>query len=255
MTELKALIFDVDGTLAATEHAHLEAFNETFAAHGLNWNWSVALYTDLLAIAGGKERIQFFMNHYQPPVPAVENLANFAADLHKEKTQCYLNKVARGQVTLRPGVRRLLAEARQANLRLAIATTTHFSNVQMLLERCVAPAALTWFEVIVAGDNVLHKKPAPDAYQAALAQLKLSASDCLALEDSDNGLNSARGAGIRTLITVNEFTHTQNFAGAALVIDHLGEPDQPFTVLAGEPYGARWVNISLLKSISRHEPT
>ena len=57
---LKALIFDVDGTLADTEHAHMDAFNQAFAAEGLDWHWDEALYTRLLEVSGGKERMLAF---------------------------------------------------------------------------------------------------------------------------------------------------------------------------------------------------
>jgi len=107
--------------------------------------------------------------------------------------------------------------------------------------------------VIAAGDVVTHKKPAPDIYFHALAQLNLRADQCLAIEDSDNGLRAALGAGICTIITTNEYTDHQDFAGATLVINQLGEPSQPFTVIAGNVGEAQWVDVPLLTEVfNRH---
>jgi HAD superfamily hydrolase (TIGR01509 family) len=250
MTELTALIFDVDGTLADTERdAHRVAFNDTFTAHHLDWYWSAELYGKLLAVTGGRERIKFYVTDYHPSLPVLKDLDVFIAQLHQEKTQRFLDIVKAGRVPLRSGVQRLLIEARQAGLRLAIATTTSYVNVQALLTHCIHPEAVSWFEVIAAGDNIRHKKPAPDVYYHALEQLNLQANQCLAIEDSDNGLRAALGAGICTIVTTNDYTREQDFSGATVVIDQLGEPYQPFTILAGNIGKAQWMDIPLLKSI------
>ena len=156
---------------------------------------------------------------------------------------------------LRPGVRRLLNEARDAGLRLAIATTTSPENVSVLLRQCLDPHAEAWFDVIAAGDIVPAKKPAPDIYQVALQQLNLKPEECLAFEDSENGLKSSFQAGIATLVTVNDYTHGHDFSGANLVLDHLGEPDRSFKVLAGNAHGATYVTVDLLRALAREACT
>ncbi len=62
---IKAIIFDVDGTLADTEEGHRQAFNKAFAEAGLNWHWDLDLYDKLLAVTGGKERIRYFLDDFQ----------------------------------------------------------------------------------------------------------------------------------------------------------------------------------------------
>ncbi|NJN21133.1 MAG: HAD-IA family hydrolase [Leptolyngbya sp. RL_3_1] len=236
MADLKALIFDVDGTLAETERSgHRVAFNQTFQAAGLDWHWSVDLYGRLLNVAGGKERIRFYLSLAQPPLPPGTDIDQLVLDLHRAKTQHYRTLVEAGHIHLRPGVRRLIQSAREAHVRLAIATTSHLDNALALLETTLGPEAPDWFEVIAAGDIVPHKKPAADIYRYVLAKLQLDPNHCLVFEDTEHGLTAATAAGLTTVITVNSYTHRQNFAAAASVLNHLGEPDQPGLILAGPP--------------------
>ncbi len=250
MSSLQALIFDVDGTLADTERdGHRPAFNKAFAEAGLPWNWSVALYAKLLAVTGGKERIRYFMEHFLEGFEAPADLDGFIAGLHQSKTRFYLQMLQEGLIPLRPGVARLLDEAREAGLRLAIATTTTPENVTQLLAATLGTEAIGWFEVIAAGDIVPEKKPAADIFVHALAQMNLSPAECLAFEDSENGLRSSLGADLPTLVTTNAYTQDQDFEGALLVVDTLGEPDAPFTVLSGDAGGSTYVDVALLRNL------
>lgn len=246
--ELKALLFDVDGTLADTERdGHRVAFNRAFAGAGLDWRWDPETYGKLLAVSGGKERLRYFLelkgsvDKVPPPVD------EFIRSLHAAKTRYYLELMKDGRIPVRPGVERLLREALAVGLRLAIVTTTTAENVAALLEPNLGPDCLNWFEVIAAGDVVAAKKPAPDIYFHALDELDLPATACIAIEDSDNGLASSHAAGVKTLVTVNEYTWNQDFLSASLVIDQLGEPGEGFSVLQGDAGQASYVDVSLLK--------
>jgi HAD superfamily hydrolase (TIGR01509 family) len=253
MSEVDALIFDVDGTLADTERdGHRVAFNRAFADAGLDWDWSVDLYGDLLSVTGGKERILYYLDKYRPDFPRPRDLPGFVAGLHAAKTKHYLELLDQGGIPLRPGIARLLSEAKEAGLRLAIATTTTPANVTALLESLL-PGRLSWFEVIGAGDVVPAKKPAPDIYRHVLGKLGLDPGRCIAFEDSELGLRSSLGAGVKTVVTVNTYTASQDFTGAALVADNLGEPDQPFQVLAGDAFGATYVDVRLLRKMLEKE--
>jgi len=250
---LKALVFDVDGTLADTERlGHRVAFNQAFAEAGLDWVWDESLYGDLLAVTGGKERLRHFINTYRPKVPVQESkLSDFIENLQATKTRHYTALVESDGIPVRPGIIRLMKEGMAAGLRLAIATTTTLENVQALLSASFGSDAATWFEVIGAGEIVPNKKPAPDIYEYVLAELGLEAKDCLAFEDSENGLRSSLGAGIPTLVTVNDYTSDQDFTGALLVTDHLGEPEQPLICLSEAPWKKAFslVDIDVLKQL------
>jgi len=253
MSTLKALLFDVDGTLADTERdGHRVAFNRAFAETGLDWNWGVGLYQELLAVSGGKERLRFYIEKWRPQYNARTDLDDLIIRLHRAKTSHYLDLMSSGLIPLRPGVERLLQEARAAAIRLAIVTTTTPENVTALLSATLGPGSLDWFDVIAAGDCVPHKKPAPDIYLLALSQLDMGPDECLALEDSDNGLLSAIGAGIKTLVTVNDYTKHQDFAGAAIVLSQLGEPEDGFEVLAGDCGAATFVDLAFLRELKAH---
>ena len=250
MPELKALIFDVDGTLADTERdGHRIAFNLAFADAGLNWNWTVDIYEDLLTVTGGKERMQYFLDNYKPEFDEPEDLTAYIADMHKAKTAHYTNLLSKGAIPLRPGVERLLNEAREKGFRLAISTTTTPANVEALLIHTLGEDSMGWFEVIAAGDIVPAKKPAPDIYDFALAEMGLTADECIAFEDSRNGILSSLGANLKTIITINDYTKDHDFTGAAIVLDQYGEPGSPFTVIEGDAHGFDHLNIDMVKAL------
>jgi len=249
MGRLTTLLFDVDGTLADTEEIHRQSFNKAFRQADLDWEWSQALYGELLAVTGGKERIRHYLAIHRTNFEAPLNLDEYVAGLHAAKTDIYTRSMAAGELSLRPGVLRLLEAAREAGLRLGIATTTTPANVTALLQHSISPDAMRWFDVIAAGSVVPAKKPAPDIYRFAMQAMDVSADECLAFEDSENGLHSARGAGLETLITINEYTKDHDFTDAAMVVDSLGEPDVPMKVLAGMAYGKPCIDIDCLHKL------
>jgi HAD superfamily hydrolase (TIGR01509 family) len=220
---LKALIFDVDGTLADTESAHLAAFNHAFAEQGLDWHWDVALYTSLLEISGGKERMLHYWKHVHPDMKDIDGsgLRDTIDHHHALKTASYEAAVQGGAVQLRPGVLALIQQAHQQGLRLAIATTTSPVNIAVLLRNAIGPDWKDLFIVIEDASTAPKKKPHPQVYVQTLARLGLPSGACLALEDSSNGLRAAVAAGIKTIITPNNFTSHHDFTGALQVLPNL----------------------------------
>jgi HAD superfamily hydrolase (TIGR01509 family) len=251
MADLEALLFDVDGTLADTERdGHRVAFNAAFREAGLDWEWDPVLYGRLLSVTGGKERIRFYLERFRADFSPPGDLDGLIAGLHQAKTRHYMALLREGGIPLRPGIKRLLEEAAVSGVRLAVATTTTPENVSTLLEATLGSKADGVFEVIAAGDIVPSKKPAPDIYVWAMEQMELGPAQCLALEDSQNGVRAVLDAGIRSLvITVNDYTRHQDFTGAGLVVDSLGEPGCAPQVLAGTMQSIPMVDLSVLRQI------
>lgn len=211
---LEALLWDVDGTLAETEDdGHRVAFNRAFAEAGLSWHWDSALYGELLAVAGGKERLLAWWRRVDPVAAAGPDAAATVRRLHLRKTAFYVDLLARGGVALRPGVAALLAQAQAAGLQQAIATTTTLDNVTQLIDVTLGARGHRLFSVIGAGDVVANKKPAPDVYTWVLSRLGLDGADCLAIEDSAVGVAAAQAAKVPVLLTRSRFTGTAAIAG------------------------------------------
>lgn len=226
---IAALIFDVDGTLADTEGLHRAAFNEAFALSGFDWRWDEPTYARLLNVAGGKERILHFWRTESRDVMVTDTAIATAtvARIHMLKTAIYETKVRGGQLSLRPGVLRLINEAISARIDLAIATTTTPANIDALL---TTPLGSEWrklFRVIGDAVSAQQKKPHPMVYRQVVAALGHSPGDCVAFEDSENGLNAARAINLPTVITPTAYTRDHNFSGALIVLPHLGDPGLP----------------------------
>ena len=217
---IKAIIFDVDGTLSETEEAHRQAFNQTFREFGLDWEWSQELYGELLKTTGGKERMTAFLT-------SCGDVADQAkiAEIHKRKTAVYGEIIASGAADLRPGIAELIIDAAKNGVRVAVATTTNRPNVDRLAEACFGRPAGDVFEVIAAGDEVENKKPASDVFDLAISGLGLDPADCVGLEDSRNGLLSCIGANVPCIVSPGAYTLGSDFSDAAAVIDCFSEID------------------------------
>jgi HAD superfamily hydrolase (TIGR01509 family) len=219
---IEALVFDVDGTLAETEEAHRLSFNQAFREAGLDWDWTRELYTELLKVTGGKERIAHYIDSGARFGLPGDRAAGIKA-LHARKTVLYADLMAAGEVGLRPGVAALISEAKTRGLRLAIATTTSRPNVDALLTATLGEAAIRDFDPIACGDMVEAKKPAPDIYRLAMERLGLPPARALALEDSRNGVLSAKSAGLKVAASPSLYSAKDDVSDADVIVADLSE--------------------------------
>ena len=224
--QLQALIFDCDGVLVDTERdGHRVAFNQAFAKKGLNIEWDVQLYGDLLKVAGGKERMRHYFNANQWP----DNITDkdvYIKELHKLKTDCFMQIIESIQLPLRPGVARLVDEAIADDITLAVCSTSNERAVTLVVERLLGPERRSHFAAIFAGDVVSKKKPGPEIYNLAANKLNLEPTQCIVVEDSRNGFLAAQAAGMHCIVTTNGYTEHEDFSQADLVVSELGDPPE-----------------------------
>ncbi|WP_028079058.1 HAD-IA family hydrolase [Solimonas soli] len=252
---LKAVLFDVDGTLADTEAlGHRPAYNRAFRSLGLPFRWGPKLYRKLLKQPGGRERLKHYLQQYQPDLgaeaaEAQQNIDAWVAKVHALKSHYFKRYMRHGRVPLRPGIARIMREARRSGLRLAIVTNASLKTLKPVLKYSMGPELAAEIEVIASGEEVQRKKPAPDLYQLAMRRLNLQPHECVALEDSEMGLEAAAAAGVAAVVTINRDTLQQDFSEAALVVSSLGEPGAPTRLLKGRLDGLPWVTIDTLRTV------
>jgi HAD superfamily hydrolase (TIGR01509 family) len=245
----EALIFDVDGTLADTEEVHRQAFNLAFGVCRLDWSWDAPLYGELLQVTGGKERIASYIERLAMTATERRDLHSLIPEIHRAKTRLYKELIQVGHVRPRAGVRRLMMEAREAGIRVGLATTTSHENVEPLIAAGFGWRALQWFDAIAAGDVVVRKKPAPDIYNVALKSLGVDPAHAIAVEDSAIGVASAKAAGLFTVATPSTWTVTQDFTAADLLLSSLGDPAQPLGPEDEKRLGAPFLSMERLSAL------
>jgi HAD superfamily hydrolase (TIGR01509 family) len=232
MQKLKAIFFDMDGTIIDTEKdGHRVAFNEAFARLGINAEWDVAKYHQLLQIAGGKERMKFFFQEEgKNYFPVGKLIDDFVQQLHLLKTEIFVSLIESSKLPLRPGIKRLMQEANEKGILIGICTTSNEKAVKAIVNSLLTGIKI---DLILAGDIVAKKKPDPEIYLLALQKTGLAGDEVLVVEDSENGLIAGKAAGIKVLVTVNEYTKNENMTGADAVVTSLGDENEKAQVLAG----------------------
>ena len=246
MTHLQAVFWDVDGTLADTElNGHRPAFNQAFSACGLDWNWNEELYSELLSIPGGRQRMQCYAEQLGAPIDR-----ELLDRLRRSKQQHYLKIASSGAVTLRPGVSRLLQELNRATVQQWIVTSSGRASVEALLQSLPSELAGI-FKGMVTADDVDRHKPHPDPYQLALDLSRSDRAHVVAFEDSSPGLLSAKAAGLTCLLTPSpwdtELDNKQQDADA--VVDQFGDADQEARILSGPPCAEGRITLEYLEML------
>lgn len=207
---LEALIFDLDGTMADTEEVHRQAFNAAFIKLELWWDWGPLRYSELLEVSSGIDRLRHYVDSLKVDLAEKTRLHAIVPAIHAVKSEIYIDLLRNWKPPLRPGVKRLIGEARDEGLQVAVVSTSGTANARAVLDNHFKGE----IALLVCADEVMRRKPAPDLYQRALALLRKPASACVAFEDSANGLRAALAAGLATMVTPSRWTMAQEFKGA-----------------------------------------
>lgn len=243
---LRGLIFDVDGTMAETEEMHRGAFNDAFAAQGLDWLWDKAMYSSLINSGSGPERMRAFVSRYRPnDLQRLEEEGTFDT-LYRLKSDLLGQAIERGGAPFRPGVARLISEARMYGVRLAICSSSTRLSFELLMLTRFGFESIDWFHSVVSYENGLPPKPQSAVYDAALADLRLNPDEVMAIEDSQAGVQAATSAGVMTVATPSLYHMDEDFSAAQIVLADLGEPHSPCDVIRGDAMGEDCVSLSTL---------
>ena len=245
---LKAIIFDVDGTLGETEPVHREAFNAAFRAEGLAWHWSLEMYQEICRIPGERERLRHYVNQFHPDSEERFETEDLFLKIHRRKTRMFGRLLEDSGTSLRTGVGRLITDARSAGILLGVCTTSQLETFEILVINALGFEAISWFKAVVSGKDVSKRKPDPEGYVKVLKKLRLTPSEAVVIEDSPLGVQAARAAGIRVIAAPSEMTREGDFSGAEIVLSDLGEPGMPFEALVGDPQGYSYASVRSIRS-------
>ena len=206
MIKYKAVLFGSIGTIIETSDLQRKAFNQAFKRNNLNWLWTKKIYKDLLNKSGGKDRISNYAFQKKISVDA-ELLRNLKTKIFNE----YLKKK---KLKPRPGVKQLVKDCKKKGIKLALVTSTTNDNINSIFFCLKKSLNKKDFDFIGNSKIIRKPKPFPDIYKFALKNLKLKANQCIAIEDSQESLNSAIRANIKCLIFPGEFHTSKKFKGA-----------------------------------------
>ena len=206
MRYYKALLFGSIGSIVETSEIQRRSFNQAFKQYGLKWNWTKREYINLLSKSGGKDRISRYAKKKKNVVDS--------AYLRNLKTKIFNNYLKNNQLKLRPGVKNLISLCKKEKIKIAFVSSTSSNNINAILYSLRNSINKRDFSFIGNSKLIKKFKPHPDIYLLTLKKLKLKASDCIAIEDTQESLNSARRAKIKCIIFPGKFHSSRKFIGA-----------------------------------------
>ncbi|WP_440682173.1 HAD-IA family hydrolase [Candidatus Pelagibacter sp. HIMB1710] len=211
----KALLFGSIGTLVETSEIQRKSFNEAFKKNGLDWYWTKKEYIKLLNKSGGRDRITEYA--------IKKGIKVNAKQLRDLKTKLFNNYLKKNHLKLRPGVKNIINLCIKEKIKLAFVTSTSKNNINSILLSLRKSISQKNFNFIGNSKLVKNLKPNPDIYLLALKKLKLKPNQCLAIEDSQESLNSAVNAKIKCIIFPGKFHLNKKFKNAFKKLEKLNK--------------------------------
>lgn len=215
MTKYKALLFGSIGTIVETSEIQRKSFNSAFKIAGLKWNWTKEIYKNLLNKSGGEERILRYAKQTKTNVNS--------KNIRKLKTKIFNRYLKKNKLKLRPGVKEIIKYSKKNQIKLALVTSTTLDNINSIFFCLRENLNKKDFNFI--GNSTLVKKPKPSAkiYKLALKKLRLSPKECIAIEDTQESLNSALKAKLKCFIFPGKFHRSKKFNGAFKEINKINK--------------------------------
>ena len=215
MTKYKALLFGSIGTIVETSEIQRKSFNSAFKIAGLKWNWTKEIYKNLLNKSGGEERILRYAKQTKSNVNS--------KNIRKLKTKIFNRYLKKNKLKLRPGVKEIIKYSKKNQIKLALVTSTTLDNINSIFFCLRENLNKKDFNFI--GNSTLVKKPKPSAkiYKLALKKLRLSPKECIAIEDTQESLNSAIKAKLKCFIFPGKFHRSKKFNGAFKEINKINK--------------------------------
>lgn len=248
---LKAIILDVDGTMAETADVKRAAFNQAFAEIGLDWVWGRIVFQQILnsTLQGGEAAYYARVRHPDLAIALQQNGA--LAQINRRQQMIYRSLLEAGAAQLRPGIARLMAEAVSGRVKLALCSNGPRQEFETLLYNRFGREMVDALAASVSSEDVKVATPV-QAYQLCLKRLALSPQDVVVIEDSAAGCAAAARLGMTVIATPGQYSIADHFRDAALVISDLGHPAAPFSVLRGDACSVGYASIAALRLWHAH---
>lgn len=247
---LNAIIFDVDGTIAETDEIHRAAFNLSFRDKGLRWHWSHSVYARLSDAQSPHDKLLKFIAEFRADeLDEFIRTGMFDAVIARANRH-FIELIESGSVSLRAGVARLIKEARNARIKLALCTISPVNTFEVLLQNHFGLSALDIFDVVTTRETLPTAADALVAYKHTIERLGCTPNTCFAVENSEAGVRAARSAGLRVVATPGIYTSSGDFSQADVVISDLGHPAAPFQLIRGNAAMHNFVSIDALQTWS-----
>jgi len=208
---IKAIIYDMDDLMVNSDGLHDEATLLTLRQAGYDLP---VMSEDIRRDSLGRRVIdilQSMIEQFHWPTTAEE--------LDRQRQPIFLNLV-RAKLQAMPGLHESLKLFKDAGYKIALASSGVREYIEIVLDKF---KVREYFDVIVAGDEVVSGKPDPEIYTQAVTKLGLKPYECLVLEDADHGIQAAKAAGCKCIAIKNPYTASQTHAGADLVLNSLNE--------------------------------